>query len=441
MWKWIFGLFLVCVLVVAAAVLALATSPGARAWFDSFRPKEKATEVRSAAVTRGVLTRTVNAPGSIEPRTKVQISAQVPARIVALPFREGNRVRKGDVVVRLDARDLAAALESSQAQLRAEEARLAGAVATMDKAETDLKRARDLFASKDFSRSQLDDADSAHRLAKSALDAATHAVEAAKAQIARSQKDFDNTIISAPIDGVIVKLNAEVGELVLVGTLNNPASVIMEIADLGDVLLKARVDETNIAPVAGGQRCRVYINAYVGRVFAGTVERVGLKRLLDTQGTGYFEVEVAVQPPDDLILASGLTASTDIEVQTLRDVLKVPSQAVIDKRIEDLPREVREHPLVDRSRLFTRVVFRLVDGRAVVTPVSIGSSDLTHSVVLAGLEEGQPIITGPYKALLDLKPGALVEPEKPRNAPAPASPDAKAGAAPAAKPASNGPGV
>lgn len=414
MWKWLLGLVLLCVLVVGSAVLVLAVSPAARGWFDTLRPKEQPTEVRTQAVSKGVLSRSVNAPGSIEPRTKVQLSAQVPARIVALPFREGEAVKKNDVVVRLDSRDLAAALESAQAQLRAEEARLAGAQAALDKAKIDLKRAQDLFASKDFSRSQLDEAESVERRAQSTLDAARHAVDAARAMIVRAQRDFDNTIITAPMDGTIVKLNAEVGELVLVGTLNNPASVIMEIADLRDMLLKARIDETNIAPVLRGQRCRIYINAYVGRIFAGTVERVGLKRLVDQTQTGYFEVEIAVEPPGDLTLASGLTASTDIEVQTLHDVLKVPSQAVLDKRIEDLPQAVRDHPLVDRTRLYTRTVFVADGDRARITPVSIGVSDLTHTVIVAGLSEGQSVITGPYKALLDLKQDALIAPEKPR---------------------------
>lgn len=407
--KWIVILVLAVILVsIGTLGVVFATSPGAREALSKRFFPESRTAVRYAIVTKGDLVRTINAPGSIEPKTKVQISAQVVARIIDLPFREGDNVKKGDVVVRLDARDLAAAVESSQANLAGEQARLRGSEAQLVQASNELERSKKLFSSKDVARNTLDDAEANALRAQSAVDATKQSIAAARAGIVRAQKDLENTVISATFDGTIVKLNAEVGELVLVGTLNNAASVIMEIADLGTMLMKARVDEANIAPVRAGQGCRVYINAYRDRNFDASVERVGLKRLIDRDGTGYFEVEILVSKPKDIVLASGLTSNVDIRVETFPGVLKLPTQAIIDRRFDTLPQEVRSSVLVDKSKAFTRVVFIDEAGKVRAKPVVSGASDLTDTVVLAGLNEGDKVIAGPFKALVDLNDGKLV---------------------------------
>ena len=432
--KWLIGIFAFCVVVCGGGGVFLATSEQGRAVVARLRPKEKLTEVRMERVGLGELVRTVSAPGQIEPRTNVKISAQVSERITALPFREGEEVKAGDVVVRLDSRDLAALLESAQANLKAEQARLEGARARLVQAEADLKRARDLFGSKDVSRSALDAAEAEFLQAQSALRASEQAIEIARANIIRAEKDLDNAVITSPIDGLITTLDAEVGETVVVGTLNNPGSVIMEIADLRQMVLKARVDESNIAPVKKGQRAKVYVNAYRDRTFEGVVELVELKRKLDKDQTGYFEVEIALDLPEGELLRSGLTANCDIEVETIRDVIVVPSQAVMDRRVDELPKEIVDSsPHIDRNKAFTRVVYRLapegdaaaagapapaatisppasgagrkqpVRYKTVVTPVSVGSSDLTRTVILGGLSEGELIVTGPYKTVMELK--------------------------------------
>ena len=409
MWKWIILIALLAVVAVfGTAGMVLATSGGARQWLKTKFIPEPQIEVRLSSVVRGDLVKTVNAPGSVEPKTKVQISAQVVARITALPFREGEAVKSGDVVVRLDSRDLAAQVESAQANLKAEEARLVGAQAQFEQNSRDLERLRSLFTTRDVSQSQVDDAATNQTRALSTLEATKQAIAGARATIVRAQKDLENTVISAPFNGMIVKLNAEVGELVLVGTLNNAASVIMEIADLSVMIMKARVDEANIAPVKANQVATVYINAYNQRPFSARVERVGLKRQIDRDGTGYFEVEVLVDKPKDIMLASGLTANADISVQTYTGVLKVPTQAVVDRRVDSLPAGVIENPLVDKSKLFARVAFIIENGKAKAVPVSTGTSDLTDTILTAGLDEGAQIITGPYKVLVDLADGATV---------------------------------
>lgn len=399
-------IFLTCVAGCGVGGYYVSRSEQVMEFLQNLRPQDKPLEVRIGGVEKGKLVRTVNSPGAIEPKTKVQISAQVSARITALPFREGDTVKTGDVVVKLDSRDLAAALESAQASQRSEEARLEGAKASLARAEQELTRQRELSKNGDSARSVLENAESEFLRAKSQAEASTHAIEIARANISRAQKDLENAEIRAPFDGIITKLNAEVGELVVVGTLNNAGSVIMEIADLNVMLLKARVDESNVAPIKAGQKAKVFINAFRGRTFEGTVDRVGLKRQVDRDGTGYYEVEILVKKPEDQLLYSGLTANCDIEVETFYDILKVPSQAVVDRKLDDLPKELVDgNPFIDRTKAFARVVYQIVDGKAKATPVAVGTSDLTHTILTGGVEENQQIVVGPFKVLGDLREG------------------------------------
>lgn len=406
------------VLVVVFAVLAggavvVYKSPvGARLRGDG--PKGGVGElVQMEPVGVGDVVRTVSAPGSIEPRTKVQISSQVSARVLALPFREGDRVKAGDVVIRLDPQDLVAVVQSAEAGMRGQQARLGGAEARLINARLEFERLRSLYETGDVTKSELEASEATYLQAQSDKQALEHGIEQAQAEIDRAKKDLENTTIASPMDGVITTLNAEVGETVIVGTTNNPGSVIMEIADLSNMLLKAAVDEANIAPVRVGQEAMVYINAYPDREYKGTVRQIGLKRQVATDGTGTFEVEIALELGEGETLYSGLTASTDIAVEHVYDALRVPAQAVLDRRVDDLPVEIRGgNPLVDTNKTFARVVYKVVDGKTVVTPVKVGASDLTGTQVLEGLGAGDVIVTGPFRVLVNLKHDQAVRDEK-----------------------------
>ncbi|MCE7973374.1 MAG: efflux RND transporter periplasmic adaptor subunit [Leptolyngbya sp. PLA1] len=435
MWKWLLIIVVILLLGCVGTGYWMQSTGRIDKYMKMIRPDLKPTEVRLSPVERGDLVRTVSAPGQIEPLTKVEVSAQVSARIIALPFRENARVKQGDVVVRLDARDVAALLDSAKAQLRSEEARLEGARASFLNAQLELNRKKELLSTRDVSQAEVDAAESEFLRAKSSLQMVEHGIEIAKADIRRAEKNLDNTTITAPFDGVITKLNAEVGETVVVGTLNNPGSVIMEIDDLTVMVLEARVDEANIAPLTEGQKARIFVNAYPERVFTGTVEKVGLKRLVDRDGTAYFETEILVDLPQGVLLRSGLTANADIEVETFRDVVRVPSQAVLDRSVDDLPRSVTDdNPLIDRTKKYAQVVYLLENGKAVARVVKTGASDLTDTVILAGLEPGALAITGPFKALQNLKHDQLVVEQAKKSAPntppaaEAAAKDAKAGA-------------
>lgn len=447
MWKWLVGIFIVCVVVCGVGGLLAARSESVRERFKSFMPQQAGTVVRIAAAERGTITRTISAPGQIEPRTNVKISAQVSARIIALPFRENQQVKEGDVVVRLDARDLQAQVDAAKASQRAEEARLEGAQATLERARSERNRVQKLAGTGDVSAAALEQAESEFLRAQSSLSAAERAVEIARAQIIRAEKDLENTTIKSPMNGTITRLDAEVGELVVIGTLNNAASVIMEIADLSTMLLKARVDESNILPVKEGQAAKVYINAYGERAFGGVVERVELQRKVDRENNGYFEVEIPVTLEKGEILRSGLTANAEIEVETLTDVLLVPTQSVVDRKLDDLPKAVVEgNPNIKPGSTFARIVFVVEEvaeapkqagaseptvkptqfgggdkgqgprttGKTYTVkavPVQTGSSDLTRTVILAGLKPGERVVSGPFKVLTTLRHEQKVQEE------------------------------
>lgn len=403
MWKWLLGIFLVLTLGCVGTGYWAVSSGKLKELQERFNPGAKPMEVRVGSPTRGTLSRTISAPGPIEAKTRVEISAQVSARIVALLGREGQVVKKGEVLVRLDAEDLAAAVVSAKASLRGQEARLAGAEAAMTTARLDLNRKRELHSTKDVSDAVLQASEAEFLRAQSLYLQVQHDIEIAKANITRAEKDLQNTIITAPFDGVVTKLNAEVGELVVIGTLNNPSSIIMEVSDLDVMIMKAKIDESNIAPVRGGQKARVYINALPDRSFPGVVERVRPTREIDRDGTAYFEAEILVEVPDDFRL-TGMMANADIEVEVLTNVLKVPSQAVVDRALDDLPAElVRTSETLDRNKKFASIVYRVVNGKAVPTPVIVGSSDLTDTVIVQGLSEDDRIVIGPYKSLVALK--------------------------------------
>lgn len=418
MWKWLIGVAVTLVVLVGGGAAAFVFGGGLDAVQSRISAGPKPLEVRLESVSAGDLVRTISAPGSIEPRTVVKISAQVSSKITELPFQEGAEVLKGDVVVRLDDVELRARLDAAHSRLKAERARLEGTRASMELARIELGRQRELFSTRDIPKSQLDAAEASYQQTAASLAAAEASIEAAQAEIAEREKDLANAVIASPIDGVITKLDMKVGEQVL-GTFNNVGSLIMEISDVSEMLLKARVDESNIGPVKPGQRATISINAYSKREFTGTLERIKLDRQIDRDGTGFYECHIVLDLEPGERLYTGLTANTEIEVERFENVVKVPSQAVVDRRTEELPANIRTgNALVEQDKAFTRVVYRVIDGKTVATPVTIGASDLTHTTVTAGLSTGDVVLTGPYKFLVTMKHD---QPVTDMNAPKPAA--------------------
>ncbi|MDB5319468.1 MAG: hypothetical protein JWN40_1099 [Phycisphaerales bacterium] len=421
------------------------------------------TTVRVEAALRGNLVEFISASGEVQPKTKVAISARVSARIVELPFKEGDHVTKGNpdakppvpasVLVKLDSKDLEAQLKSVEARHAAEQAsldvsrthvvaqqaRIDSLKVMLSDARRELKRQQPLLESKDVSQSAVDtlqtkvdqqEADLAGAVAslkgeEGSLIVLAHNIEAAEAEIAKARDNLTYATITSPIDGVVTRLNAEVGEVAMMGTMNNAGTMIMEVADLSQMVLEARVDETSIADVKVGQKAKIRMEAYREKVFDGAVQSVALanydptmargsggsSRNMNNDGGKSFQVQILIDT-QGLRIFSGLSADADIETKRYDDVLKVPSQAVLGRAPDSLPTEARSKPEVDPAKATVPVVFRYVNGEAVVTPVAIGASDLTHTVIKSGLNSGDVIIVGPYKALESLAQGQKVKSEK-----------------------------
>lgn len=432
-------LVLIVVVIGAVAVMGPAASGGAGGG---------GTPVRVEPVAVGELVEVVSAPGQVEPVTNVAISARVSARIAEIPFAEGDQVTKGDpdadppipasLLLRLDSKDLQAFLDSAQARrdgqaeqievdksrIDAQEASLLGTRASMDEAKRDLDRNRDLVASGDVSRSTYEQAQRRYdelaaqyasaqanlEASRKSLNVARYNLKAAEAEIERAQDNLSYTTIYSPIDGIITIVNVEPGEMAVTGTMNNPGTVLLEVADLSTMLVVAELDEADVGQVHEGQAARVRMLAYPDRIFEGTVRSVALSAT--RQGTKFFKTEILLKTDGEAIY-SGLTADAEIEVARHTDVLTIPSQAVLGRPIDDLPVDIRDNnEFVNQDKTIITVVYRMVDGKAVITPVKIGPSDVSHTVILGGLEKGDEVIIGPYKALEGLSHEQSVKDER-----------------------------
>jgi HlyD family secretion protein len=240
-----------------------------------------------------------------------------------------------------------------------------------------------------------------------------HNLEAAGAGVTQAKEALSYTTITSPIDGVITRINAEVGEVVIYGTMNNPGTVILEVADLSTMLLVAQVDEADVGKLALGQKATVHVQTFPDEDFKGVVDTIALTHRISTStATKYFRTEILLEG-DVKKLFSGLTAHVDIETTKHENVLNIPSQAVLGRPIDSLPLKIRENnPDVDKEKTFTPVVYRYIDGKAVVTPVKIGPSNLTHTIILSGISEEDKVIVGPYKELESLSHDKKVRDER-----------------------------
>jgi len=436
-------------IIVIVILLIVAAGIGA-----AFRYKMKAgkhpTIVRVENPERGELIEFVSAPGEIEPKTKVEISAKVSARIVELPYEEGDRVTCGNpaanppippsVLVRLDSKDLETRLTSAEAgraaqvaQIEVEKARiasqqsnLAGLEASVKQAQRDLERQKGLLESKDIAqatfdqaRTKYDELNSQHEAARHTLESARlnlevlkHNLEVADAAIEQAREALSHTTITSPIDGVITRLDVEVGEMVIIGTMNNPGTVIMVVGDLAKMLVVAQTDESDVGKLKVGQKTNIHIDAFPEREFTGVVDSIALSHNWSNTMTKYYRTEILLDTTEAK-LYSGLTAHVEVETNKHVDVLKVPAHAVLGREVDTLPIEIRENSTeLDKNKTFATVVYRYIDGKAVVTPVTIGQSDLTHIVIKSGITEEDKIIVGPYKVLESIKHGQTIQDER-----------------------------
>jgi HlyD family secretion protein len=441
-YKWILVIFIAISLLLVVGWLVNKNRKG----------NDKGQVARIEQVRLGDLIERVSAPGEIEPLNYVQISAKVSARIIKLPYAEGATVTCGDpnanppippsLLVKLDAKDLESELRSVEATRNAQAAQIEveksntescraniiSLEATLKQQENDLQRKQELVQSGAVSKSDFEQAkfkvDSLRadiESAKFKLDAAKQNLvvmkdnlDAAQAQIAEANETLSYTSITSPINGVITRLNAKEGEMVMTGTMNNAGTVIMEVSDLSQMLVTAQVDEADVGDLRVGQHATATMQAYPNVKFKGVVKEIELKNRLTDNKTKYYKTKILLDnDPNIGKLYTGLSADVDIETLKHTGIIKIPSQAVVARDIDSLPLDIRDNSTaLDKDKKFAPVVFRFIDGKAVATPVKIGSGDLTHTIILAGLKEGDNIVVGPYKLLDTLKHDQKIRDER-----------------------------
>lgn len=382
----------VAVFIVAAAVIL---------GFASGRNKD-VTEVTIAKVERTDLTSKVSANGRIDAKRKVDLSANVMGQIVNLAVREGDSVKKGDFLLQIDQRQLAASAQGAAASLEALFADRDAARANAAEAQRVFERAQKNYADRIIPLAELDRARTGLEAARATVSAIERRIDQARANLAAARDTLSKTTIVAPMDGIVTALPVEEGEVAVIGTMNNPGTVLLTIADMSIVEAVMEVDETDVPSVKVGQRATVTIDAYPNKTFTGLVTEVGsspMNRQAAQSGAEAVNFEVKIQlenPPEGI--RPGFSASADIVTGTRQKSIAVPIQALV----------VREKPGTTGKPQDEEGVFLQENGVAKFVPVTTGLSGESNIEIVSGLKEGQEIVTGPFKALREIKDGSKV---------------------------------
>lgn len=352
----------------------------------------------------------VTAPGQIDPKLKVNISAHIVGKIERLYFNEGDTVRKGQKLVDLEK----FAYQAQYARARAEAANrrieVTRARAALGTAEAAYKRAVSLERQGIQAQELFDRARQELQNAQAGYQSAEEGVRQGQALLQQARTDLDRTTIVSPINGKAVQLNAHEGEVVVTGTMNNPGSVIAVIADLSEILVEAEVGETEVTGIRVSQKAKVHVDAVPDKDYAGHVSEIGSSAAVrQTSGTGlrYFKVKVAIDDPDER-LKPGMTSQVSIIITTAGAALSVPIQSVVERVPPSLAKKKGDEE-EDENVPKRKYVFTVKDGKAKMSEVATGISDATHVAIVSGIKPADQVVTGPFRTLKKLKDGDSVE--------------------------------
>lgn len=393
------------------------------------------TEVTFGEVKKVDITEKVSASGMIQPIVEVKLSPEVSAEIIELNVEEGDSVKIGDVLVRLKPDNLKSALDRTRASLNQQranladaEARLASAKASFKRSELEYKRQKQLHDSKAISNADMELAEANFKIAEQDLKSAEKNVEASKyvvqsalATVKEANENLMFTTITAPMGGIVSKLDVEKGERV-VGTSQMAGTEMMRIADLGNMEVRVDVNENDIVRVSVGNEVEIDVDAYsyLDKKFKGRVTAIANTANAKASADAVTEFEVKIRILNssyaDLVANNkvpfrpGMTASVDIITNTKRDILSVPLGAVttrIPKGEKDGEEESKKR---NRDEELKEVVFVNVDGKAELRVVKTGISDFDNIEIVDGVSESDQVIVGPYLAVSKkLEEGDLVK--------------------------------
>jgi HlyD family secretion protein len=402
------------------------------------RDRKSKVPVQTQKAERRDLVSKVSASGEVKPKRFVNISANVSGRIVLLLVKEGETVRRGQILAKIDSTRIEAGTRQSEAGLQAARAELDRAEANLESARLSFERTRRMHESKLVSDQAMDQAQAELKVAAAMVEAQRRRILQQAAAVASDRDDLEKTTVVSPMDGVVTNLQKEEGEMVI-GAQSFSPTVIMTVADLSVMEVEVLVDETDIRNVALGQSAEVRVDALEGVKIRGDVTEIGSSAIPRGTGQGApsmsaastgnqakdFKVTVTLEDPPGT-LRPGLNATADITTAEKKAVLAVPIQAVVVRELS------RQGTVVDPGGLQAAEgeplapkavgeekegVFVVSKGQAAFKPVKTGIIGETEIEVAQGLSPGDEIVTGSYKTLRTLKDKAKIKVEKPKEKP------------------------
>jgi HlyD family secretion protein len=406
--------------------------------------RDGGTSVAVESATIRTITQTVSATGKIQPEVEVKISAEVAGEILELPFRDGDTVRKGDLLVRIKSDNYEFLVEQREADLAATRAAALQAKARLAQAEDDLKRIKGLYDANLVAESEYTAARTVVEVAQAERENALAQIRRAEGTLKQAKDQLEKTTIYSPMDGTISSLTSEVGERV-VATGQFTGTEVMRVADLANMELRVNVNENDIVNVKIGDPVRITIDAFADESVRGTVTEIASRATTSGQNTQEevtrFEVRIRIDA-GALKIRPGMSASAEIETRTVADVVSVPIQSVTvrslqeNKTVEQLQadrdkalqetqgegartavnerqRQTRER--ADRASL-QRVVFVVEHDAVKMVPVETGIQDTTHMEITSGVAAGDVVVSGNFRTITTtLTDGMKVQVEEKKN--------------------------
>ncbi len=372
---------------------------------------QKGVAVRIESVAKRNLVATVTASGQIEAMTAVDVASDITGRIVRIRVEEGDYVRRGDLLLRIEPTQFEAQVARSEAQLSASHANALQAEVNRDQAGRTLDRSKELRASDDdlVSDEELERAQQNYDVAGALYQSQRHQVAQAEATLQEARDQLAKTILVAPIDGKVTRLAVEEGEVALASTFSRDTGLLMTISDLSVIQINVRVDETDVVRLAIGDSAGISVDAFPDTTFVGRVTAISQSAIAAAAGaTGDravdYDVEVTFEAPP-LDIRPDLSGTAKIVTDVRMDVISVP---IIALTVRGHAPMATEGVSADTVLKDTEGVFVIVNDMAEFRPVRVGIAGEEHFEVVSGLVEGDSIVAGPYQTIRDLADSTAV---------------------------------
>lgn len=406
--------------IIAAAVLIIAVLI-----IFGTKNKNKAIEVTSEVISKKTITEVIPANGKIRPVVEVKISPDVSGEIIDLNFKEGDLIKKGELIIKIKQDVYISMKERSEASLNSVKAQLTQQLAQFSLVEQTYKRSKTLFDQKAISESEYENALSQYNVTKEQIKAAEFNVKSATAALKEAQENLIKTTIYAPMDGIISKMSVEKGERV-VGTSQMAGTELLRIANFDHMEVLVDVNENDIIRIKQNDTASIEVDAYPNRKFTGVVTQIAnsAKNIgSSVEQVTNFEVKILILPESysDLIVNGknpfrpGMSATASIQTDKKYNILTVPLQAITTRT--DLKGDTtKKAKLADE--MLEQVFVIKADNTLEVREITTGIQDISNIEVVKGLKEGEKVVTGPYSAISKtLKAGTKVAGKKEEKAP------------------------